>query len=69
VTGTAARVMEVVRRGGATAAQVAEALGISKPTAYKYLEELRARSKVVTRRERVSARGPRSKVYVMGGRK
>lgn len=63
----ATRVKEMLRCGGATAAQVADALGVSRPTAYKHLKALRkARgAAIVVRRERVSARGPRSKVYCM----
>lgn len=67
MTDTAERVKKLLLAGGATAAQVAESLGVSKPTAYKYIRALRkAHGAVITaRRERVSARGPRSKVYCM----
>ncbi len=68
---TRSRVKKMLRKG-CTAAQVAKALKVSKPTAYKYLNELRKElgSAITVRRERVSARGPKSKVYKMtGGRK
>lgn len=55
------------RNGGAAAAQIAEALDISKPTAYKYIKALRKAygAAIVVRRERISARGPKSKIYTM----
>lgn len=65
---TVSRVKEMLQRdGGAAAVQVAEALKVSRPTAYKYIKALRkACGKAITvRRERISARGPKSKVYVM----
>lgn len=67
MTDTATRVKEIIRRGGATAAQVADALGVSKPTAYKYIKALRKAlgDAIAARRERVSARGPKSRVYYM----
>lgn len=68
MTDTASRVKEMLQRdGGATATQVVEALGVSRPTAYKYIKALRKTygAAIVVRRERVSARGPKTKVYVM----
>jgi len=65
---TASRVKEMLQRdGGAAAAQVAETLGVSRPTAYKYIKALRKKygAAIVVRRERVSPRGPKSKVYAM----
>ena len=65
---TASRVEAMLRQGGGvTAAQVASALGVSRPTAYKYIKVLRDAygAAIAVRRARVSARGPRSKVYAM----
>ncbi len=63
----ASRVMELVRRGGTTAALVAASLGVSRPTAYKHLKALRKAfgARLVVRRERVAASGPKSRVYYM----
>ena len=70
MTDTAARVKKMIQNGGATAAQVADALGVSKPTAYKYIKALRKAlgDAIDVRRERVSERGPKSKVYAMADR-
>lgn len=59
--------VKVMLRGGVTAAQVAEALDVSKPTAYKWIKALRKQygTAIEVRRERVSARGPKSKVYTI----
>lgn len=68
MTDTASRVKAMLQRaGGAAAAQVAEALGVSRPTAYKYIKVLRKTygAVVEVRRERISGRGPKSKVYAM----
>lgn len=67
MTDTAARVKKLLQNGGATAAQVADALGVSKPTAYKHIKALRKEygSAIAVRRERVSGHGPKSKVYSM----
>lgn len=64
---TTARVRKLLRGDGVTAAQVAAALGVSKPTAYKYIKALKKviGAAVMTRRERISAHGPKSKVYYM----
>ena len=60
-------VKKMLQNDGSTAAQVADALGVSLPTAYKYLKALRKKygTAIVVRRKRVSARGPKSKVYAM----
>lgn len=66
-TDTAARVRRMLQAGGTTAAQVVAALGVSRPTADKYIKLLRKihRDAIAVRRERVSARGPKSRVYYM----
>ena len=73
MTDVASRVMMLLRKsGGMSAMEVAEALGVSRPTAYKHLKVLRKAlgAALAVRRERVSARGPKSKVYtITGGRK
>ncbi len=67
MTDTAARVKKMLQSGGATAAQVAAALGVSKPTAYKHIKALRKAhgDAIAVCRERVSGHGPKSKVYTM----
>ncbi len=67
MTDTATRVKKMLQKGGATAAQVAEALDVSKPTAYKWIKALRKQygTAVEVRRERVAAHGPKSKVYTI----
>lgn len=56
-------VLELILSAPMTAGEVSDISGISKPTAYKYLEALRRGKRATRGACRVASRGPESRVY------